>query len=195
MAELNPVSRFFVNAFAGRRSARRYAWVREHLSLPPGAACLEIGSGNGGMAARLVDGLRPGRFVATDLDPQQIEAARRYLGKWYPSGIPSSLELQVADMLRLPFPSTSFDVVFAFTAIHHASPSHHDFSRVPDALTELDRVLRPGGFLVYEEIVHKKRIRAWVQEHGYSLLAVRRRWTHEAVAAGKASDVAAGASG
>jgi ubiquinone/menaquinone biosynthesis C-methylase UbiE len=187
VAELNPVSRFFVNLFAGRRSARRYAWVRAHLPLDPGATCLEIGCGNGEMAARMVDGLRPGRYVATDLDPKQVETARSHLRDRYPEGPPPPLELRPADMLQLPFPDRSFDVVFAFTALHHASASHHDFSGVPRALAEVDRALRPGGFLVYEEIVHKPQFRAWLAGHGYQVRASRRRWPHDSVVAQKAS--------
>jgi len=104
MAELNALARWHVNAFARRRNARRYAWVRENLSLAPGAACLEIGCGNGGMAALLVEGLRPARWVATDLDPRQIQLAHRTLARRYPDGLPPSLELRTADMLQLPFP-------------------------------------------------------------------------------------------
>ncbi|HYA10129.1 MAG TPA: class I SAM-dependent methyltransferase [Thermoplasmata archaeon] len=186
MAELNALARWHVNAFARRRNARRYAWVRENLSLAPGAACLEIGCGNGGMAALLVEGLRPARWVATDLDPRQIQLAHRTLARRYPDGLPPSLELRTADMLQLPFPRGSFDAVFAFAAIHHASQSHHDFSRLPDALTELDRVLRGGGFLVYEEIVHQAKIRGWLLGRGYTLCATRRRWRRELNVAQKA---------
>jgi len=185
MAEMNPISRAFVNAFSDRRGRRRYAWVSANLLLPPGAACLEIGCGNGGMAARLVDGLRPSRYIATDLDPRQLEAARRYLAKRYPGGMPPALALEAGDMLRLQFPDGAFDAVFAFTSIHHASPSHHDFSKVPEALTEIDRVLRRGGWLVYEEIVHRQKIAAWLRDHGYTVRAHRKRWTHEAVIAQK----------
>jgi ubiquinone/menaquinone biosynthesis C-methylase UbiE len=185
VAELNPISRFFVNAFASRRSARRFVWVREHVTIPAGATCLEVGSGNGGTAALLVDHLRPARFIATDLDPRQLDAARRYLARRYPAGVPAALELQPADMLHLTFPADSFDAVFAFVALHHASPSHLDFSKIPDALAEVDRVLRKGGLLVYEEIVHREKIAAWLAAHGYSVRAERHRWRHSILAVQK----------
>jgi ubiquinone/menaquinone biosynthesis C-methylase UbiE len=187
VAELNPVSRFFVNLFAGRRSARRYAWVRAHLPLAPGATCLEIGCGNGEIAARLVDGFQPRRYVATDLDPKQVGTARAHLEGRYPGGLPQPLELRTADMLQLPFPERSFDAVFAFTALHHAGASHRDFTGVPRALAEVDRTLRPGGFLVYEEIVHKPKFRAWLADHAYAVRASRRRWPHDSVIAQKSS--------
>ena len=180
MAEMNAISRFFVNTFEARRNARLYGWLAANLSLPAGAVCLEVGCGNGNMAALIVDGMAPARYVATDLDPRQIESARRHLAARYPEGVPPRLELRPADMLGLPFPDASFDVVFAFVAIHHASPDHHDFTGVPRALGEIDRVLRPGGILAYQEFVHKEGIRAWLLARGYRLQASARGWTREA---------------
>jgi ubiquinone/menaquinone biosynthesis C-methylase UbiE len=188
MAEMSRISRFFVNAFSARRNTRIYDWVRATVSLHNGAACLEIGCGNGDMARRIVDGLRPVRYVATDLDPHQLEAARRYLATKYPRGIPSSLEVRAADMLHLPFAEGSFDAVFAFVAIHHASPNHRDFTSVPHALAEIDRVLRPRGILAYEEILHKDGIRSWLAAHGYVLSGIEQGWKREAVVARKAGD-------
>ena len=101
MAEMNRVSRFFVNTLKARPNSRLYRWLQANLALPAGAACLEVGGGNGNMAARIVDGLAPARYVATDLDPRQLEAARGYLAERYPQGVPSGLELKAADMLAL----------------------------------------------------------------------------------------------
>jgi len=179
MAEMNAVSRFFVNAFEARRNARLYRWLAANLTLPAGAVCLEVGCGNGSMAARIVDGMAPGRYVATDIDPRQIEAARSRLAEHYPQGIPPRLELRPADMLALPFPDATFDVVFAFVAIHHAGSDHHDFTGMQKALAEVDRVLRPGGILAYLEFVHKERIRSWLLGRGYRLQASARGWTRE----------------
>ena len=190
MAEMDRVSRFFVNAFTVRRNARRFRRLEGKLSLPARAECLEIGCGNGGMAERIVNGLGPARYVATDLDPRQIESARRPLSKRYPRGIPSVLELREADMLHLPFADACFDAVFAFVSIHHASPNHHDSVNVPRALAEIDRVLRPRGVLVYEEILHTDLIRAWLRERGYTFAWNEQGWTRETVVAQKAADAA-----
>lgn len=186
MPEMNPIGRFFVNLSARRRAARNYNWIRRDAAIPVAATCLEVGCGNGSLAARILDGFHPSLYVATDFDVRQVEAARRAFTRRYPSGIPSSLLLQQADMLHLPFTDRSFDVVFAFVTIHHVSPTHGDFSRVPDALTELTRVLRPGGILVYQEFLHKARIREWLGGHGYSIERIRTRWRLESVVACRA---------
>ena len=185
MAEMNRISRFFVNTLTGRRNARTHAWLAANLRLPEGAACLEIGCGNGDMARRIVDGQHPARYVATDLDPRQLEAARRHLASWYENGLPRSLELRAVDMLALPFPDASFDAVLAFYSLHHADAVHGAWVNVPRALAEADRVLRPGGRLAYTEIVNRERVRAWLAERGYRLESVVSGWHREAVLAAK----------
>lgn len=185
MAEMNSISRFFVNRSAARRSAKRYRWIRENVAIPKGAACLEIGCGNGAFATRFVEGFRPERYVATDLDPRQLKEATQELKKRFPNGLPANLELRPADMLHLPFPDASFTVVLTFVALHHAGPTHTDFTNVADALSEIDRVLRPGGLLIYSELFHKDLIRKWLAGHRYSIAAVQVRWRLESVAVRK----------
>src|SRR5207237_10479702 len=91
-----------------------------------------------------------------------------------------------AHTLPLPFPDASVDAVFAIVPIHHASPKHRDFANVPRALSEIDRVLKPVGSLVYEEIEHKEKIRQWLVDHGYALTGIQRNWKRESVLAQKA---------
>jgi ubiquinone/menaquinone biosynthesis C-methylase UbiE len=185
MPEMNVVSRFFVNLSARRRARRAYARVRADAPIPAAAVCLEIGCGSGEFAARFVEGYQPAQYVATDFDPRQLDVARRTLQLRFSSGPPSSLVLREADMLKLPFAEASYDVVLAFVTIHHASPSHHDASRVPEALSEIDRVLRPGGLLIYEDFLHLELIRKWLSDRAYTLVRVRRRWRFESVVARK----------
>lgn len=185
MTEMTSLSRFFVNLLGRRKHPRRVRWLREHLRVPPGAVCLEIGCGNGAMASRLCEAWNPSRYVATDLDPRQTAAARRYFERQYGDHPPPALSLQSADMLRLPFPRGSFDVVVCFEALHHASPSHHDFTEIPRALAEIDRVLRPGGAFVYEEFLHLAKVRAWLDERRYHELARLRGRRSELVVVSK----------
>ncbi len=182
---MSRVSRFFVNTLNAPRNRRLQRWIQANGSLRAGAVALEVGCGNGDLAARLVDALHPARYVATDLDTDQIEVAKAHLAKRYPDGIPQGLELQTADMLQLPFSDASFDAILAVVAIHHATPNHHESGEVPHALAQLDRVLRPGGVLIYEEILHKDLIRAWLAERGYAFSGIERGFKRESVMARK----------
>jgi ubiquinone/menaquinone biosynthesis C-methylase UbiE len=169
VTEMNAVARFFVNASARRRSARQMSWLQEVGVLRPGRY-LELGAGHGDLAARIVEAVGPSEYIATDADPRQVEAARRTLTKRYPSGLPKSLELRAADMLALPFPDAAFDTVLALFVLHHASSHRGDFSMVPQALGEIDRVLRPGGWVVYEEFLHRAPIRDWFAARRYDVV-------------------------
>ena len=138
VAEMNRISRFFVNRFNARRSARIFGWMQHNPPFPVGAACLEIGCGNGDLASRVVEGLRPARYVATDLDSRQLDAARKHLAIRYPGGLPPSLEPREADMLHLPFVDGPFDAALALVSLHHGTPHHHQSDALPPALCEID---------------------------------------------------------
>lgn len=191
---MNGIGRFFVNLSTRGRNRRWYAWLAPNLGLPRGAACLELGCGNADMARRIVEGTGAGRYTATDLDPRQLEAARKHLAKLYPDGAPAALDLREADMLALPFPDASFDAVFAFVSLHHADSTHGAWENVPKALGEVDRVLRPGGRFAYTEMINRDKVRAWLADHGYRVAASSARFMHEAVVAVKADGPAASAS-
>jgi SAM-dependent methyltransferase len=99
----------------------------ELIAVAPTRA-LEVGCGRGEFAERVV---RAGvEIIATDQSPRMVEltAAR---------GVPARL----ADVQQLPFPDDSFDAVIANFMLYH----------VPDldrGLSEVARVLRPGGHLI-----------------------------------------------
>jgi SAM-dependent methyltransferase len=90
---------------------------------------LEVGCGWGELAELLARETGAG-VVATDLSPRMVELARE-----------RGVHAQVADVQALPFADGSFDVAVAAWMLYH----------VPDldrAVSELARVLRPGGRLV-----------------------------------------------
>jgi SAM-dependent methyltransferase len=90
---------------------------------------LEVGCGWGEFAQRLEAELRVD-VVAVDLSPRMVELARE-----------RGVDAHVGDVQDLPFEDGSFDVAVANWMLYH----------VPDleqGLSELTRVLRPGGRLV-----------------------------------------------
>lgn len=182
---MNAVSRFFVNLSARRRSNRRYAWISSGVTIPAASRCLELGCGNAIFAAQFVERFRPSAYEATDLDPEQLNEARRVLARRFPAGVPPGLHLQQANMLQLPYPDAALDIVLAFVTLHHAGEDHHDFAAVQRALSEVNRVLRPGGLLVYEEFLHRDAIRSWLGSQGFLIERIDRRFRLERVAARK----------
>lgn len=116
-------------------------WLKKKAPLSPGADILEIGCGRGAGAKLIHRTFAPARLHAQDLDFEMIRRARRYLGTQSSNGI----LLSAADSSRLPFKDRSFDAVFDFGVLHH----------VPDwqtAVSEIERVLKPGGRFYLEEL-------------------------------------------
>lgn len=107
-----------------------------------GGTALELGCGRGEGARIILERFGAARVVGIDLDPAQIERARRRLGARYDDRV----DLRLGDAARLDFPDGSFDAVFDFGILHH----------VPEwrqALCEVRRVLAPGGRFYFEEVL------------------------------------------
>jgi len=116
-------------------------WLKKKMPLKPGGVVLEIGCGRGAGARLIRRAFEPALLHAQDLDIEMIQKARRYLGIEYQKDI----SLSVADSVRIPFKDRSFDAVFDFGVLHH----------VPDwqaALSEIERILKPGGIFYIEEL-------------------------------------------
>ena len=108
----------FIPEFAGFKNAR-------------GLRVLEIGVG---MGADYLEWLRAGAEASgVDLSPASIERAQRRceLAGYRP-------QLRVADAEHLPFPDSSFDIVYSYGVMHH-SP------QTAQCVREAWRVLKPGG--------------------------------------------------
>jgi SAM-dependent methyltransferase len=115
------------------------AWVRAQIDWPVPGDVLEVGCGPGWLWADADADLPVGlRLTLTDLSPGMVEAARHRVTA---SSAVELADARVADAQELPFGDDAFDVVIANHMLYH----------LPDpgrAVTELARVLRPGGTLV-----------------------------------------------
>ena len=109
--------------------------VFHRLLPPPRGRALDVGCGEG----RLPRDMKSWGYdvVGIDASPTLIDYARAA----DPKG-----DYQVADAARLPFESSTFDLVTAFMTLHDID----DFDR---AIHEIERVLRAGG-MVCVAIVH-----------------------------------------
>jgi len=115
----------------GMRVRGKYLDVmRERL--PDAAGVLELGCGAGVPMTRELSG----RFAVTgvELSGRQAALARE--------NAPAARVVR-GDMTRLPFRDTCFDAVAAFYSMTHVPRADH-----PALLSEIRRVLRPGGLAV-----------------------------------------------
>jgi len=97
---------------------------------------LDIGSGTGRLLERLGGG-RPGLgLFGLDRSAGMLSAARRAR---------TQLHLVRGTAEALPFPSESFDLVTTTLSFHH-------WSDQPQALSEVRRVLRPGGTFALADV-------------------------------------------
>jgi 2-polyprenyl-3-methyl-5-hydroxy-6-metoxy-1,4-benzoquinol methylase len=103
---------------------------------------LEVGCGMGNFAERLAR-QTSAEVVATDLSPRMVELARE-----------RGLDARVADVQELPFDDGEFDCAVANAMLYHVE----DLDR---ALSELARVLEPGGKLVAVTIGEAHMAEVW----------------------------------
>jgi SAM-dependent methyltransferase len=175
MAQMNRFGRWLVNRRTEARGRRVLSKLGDALHVPSSATVLELGTGGGGLLALLQDRYRPARLVGTDFDPAQVEAARGFLTRRWGS-LPPSVELRRADALQLPFEDGCFDLVFAMMMLHHVEEHLTEYKRRPQALKEVRRVLRPGGALVYSEIMKRPEIRASLADLGFRPEFAHKGW-------------------
>jgi demethylmenaquinone methyltransferase/2-methoxy-6-polyprenyl-1,4-benzoquinol methylase len=108
-------------------------WKRRLLDLaapPAGAAVLDLATGTGDIAFAFAS--RGAQVVGLDITARMIELARIKA----PSGAPAAF--LVGDMLALPFPASSFDIVTTGYGLRNVPD-------LPRAIDEIVRVLKPGG--------------------------------------------------
>jgi ubiquinone/menaquinone biosynthesis C-methylase UbiE len=106
-----------------------------------GMHVLEIGCGRGVGTALLFDQFGARKVHAIDLDADMVERARKRLSR-YGSG---QLSIEVGDATAINAKTASFDAVVNFAMIHHV-PNWQS------AVSEVSRVLRPGGRFYFEEV-------------------------------------------
>jgi len=123
------------------RNQTRQKLVKAVGSFPdrPFADALEIGAGTGYFSLNLMQAGVIERLAATDISTgmlNSLEATAEALG------LSGRVRTQQADAECLPFADETFDLVLGHAVLHH----------IPDlgqAFSEFNRLLRPGGALVF----------------------------------------------
>ncbi|GAB1361053.1 bifunctional demethylmenaquinone methyltransferase/2-methoxy-6-polyprenyl-1,4-benzoquinol methylase UbiE [Rhodobacter sp.] len=115
--------------------------MMDWLAPRPGQRLLDVAGGTGDVAFRFL-GRAPGASaVVCDMTEPMLIAGRK---RAEAEQLASSLDWVVGDAMALPFDSNSFDIYTISFGIRNVT-------RIPDALAEAYRVLKPGGRLMVLE--------------------------------------------
>jgi demethylmenaquinone methyltransferase/2-methoxy-6-polyprenyl-1,4-benzoquinol methylase len=115
--------------------------MMDWLAPRPGQRLLDVAGGTGDVAFRFLKRAPSARAVVCDMTESMLVAGRQ---RAEADHLAENLDWVVGDAMALPFESNSFDVYTISFGIRNVT-------RIPDALREAYRVLRPGGRLMVLE--------------------------------------------
>ncbi|MEA2620057.1 MAG: demethylmenaquinone methyltransferase / 2-methoxy-6-polyprenyl,4-benzoquinol methylase [Chloroflexota bacterium] len=129
-----------------------HQWRRragELAALRPGDRALDVATGTGDLAFELARRVAPGgRVIGADFSEGMLEIARAKATRFGDVAAPTSF--QWANALALPFGDNEFDAVTVGFGVRN-------FSDLEQGLSEMVRVVRPGGRVVVLEITTPQR--------------------------------------
>jgi demethylmenaquinone methyltransferase / 2-methoxy-6-polyprenyl-1,4-benzoquinol methylase len=129
------------------------ARAAELAQLQPGARALDVACGTGDLALELARRVGPGgEVVACDFSEPMLELARAKAAASHPQADapPAPIRVEWANALELPYR----DDEFAAATVGFGARNFSDLER---GLSELARVVRPGGHVVVLEITTPTR--------------------------------------
>ena len=129
----------------GGLDRRWRAFAAEQITLGPGQAALDVGTGTADLAIAIVRASAPdARVVGVDFAPEMLAVGQHKLERL---GLNGRVELRQGDGERLDFADDTFDACGSAWVVRNLSD--------PDkAFREMLRVVRPGGRIVCLDMSH-----------------------------------------
>jgi ubiquinone/menaquinone biosynthesis C-methylase UbiE len=113
---------------------------------------VDMGCGYGGMLRRLWKEGMVWRAVGADISARMCAQAKRLNAK---CGAGNNIEILEQSYLDMSVPAESADLVISMDALLHVGPE-----RQRSAIAEAARILRPGGWLIFSDIMQEEEVDA-----------------------------------
>lgn len=127
---------------------------------------LDVGCGRGLLLIAAAKQLNTGKAVGIDLWRGNIETNNSPDMVWanaQAEGVADRIDVKDGDARQLPFPDERFDVITSSFMLHHINGAGRE-----QAISEMARVLKPGGRLVIVEIAHTGHYVQALQAGGFA---------------------------
>ncbi len=151
----------FMNSAMSMGQHRHWRRVALRMALaakPEPKQVVDLATGTGDVAFALAEQLPSAEITGVDLSAGMLSVARKRLAE-KPEETKSRISFQKGDCLELPFPDDSFDLLTIAYGVRN-------FQDLRKGLTEMRRVLRPGGVAC---IIELSRPTAAIPLAGYKL--------------------------
>jgi arsenite methyltransferase len=142
------------------------------LNLESNDTVLDLGCGRGLLLIEAAKWVSQGKAHGVDLWQRQDQSGNHpntTLLNAELEGVKERVEIQTADMRTLPYPSAHFNAVISNLALHNI-PNE---SGREQALTEMLRVLKPGGKFLLLDIIYGKKYAQFLKGQGVEIECTR----------------------
>jgi SAM-dependent methyltransferase len=133
---------------------------------------LDAGCGRGLALIGCAKALTTGKAIGIDLWSRDLSGNRPEgaLANAAAEGVADRVEVETGDITRLPFDDGAFDAVISMTVIHNIHPQ----ARRDQALSELMRVLKPGGRIAIFDLLNTAHYARVLRRAGLEVRSLRR---------------------